>query len=295
MLQLRAVFALILVSAALPTYAEVPLPPHMLAPEHWADDNLAIGWVGHASVLIKMTGTFILTDPTFNDRVGVELGPLTIGPERLVQPALPVERVPKLAAVLISHAHFDSLDLPSLRQLSHDTTLIAPPKCSDLLGDLGFAHYIELAWGERVTIDGVTIEAVPVNHWGKRYPWGQWRGYNGYLLSKDGANVLFASDTAYTHEFARFAEHGPPLSVAILGDGAYDPWIGNHANPEQVWQMFEESHAQFLIPIHWGTFRLGKEPLGDAMRRLLAAAGPDADRVVIREIGGEWSWRHPIQ
>lgn len=295
MLRLPVILVLLAASAALQVHAEVPLPPHMLMPRDWADDNLAVGYVGHASVLVKMTGTFILTDPAFNDRVGIKLGPLTIGPERLVKPALPVEQLPKLAAVLITHAHFDSLDLPSLRQLSGDTTLIAPSNCADLLGDLGFAQYVELAWGERVTVDGVVIEAVPVNHWGKRYPWGEWRGYNGYLLSKDGAHVLFASDTAYTHEFARFAESGPPLTVAILGNGAYDPWIRNHANPEQVWQMFQESHAQFLIPVHWETFRLGKEPLGDAMRRLLAAAGSDADRVVIREIGGEWSYRHPIQ
>jgi L-ascorbate metabolism protein UlaG (beta-lactamase superfamily) len=285
---------LILLGVATQVYAEVPLPPHMLAPERWADDNLAVGYVGHASVLIKMTGTFVLTDPAFNDRVGVTVGPLTIGPQRVVKPALPVRQVPNLAAVLITHAHFDSLDLSSLRQLAHDTTLIAPPKCDDLLADLGFARYVELGWGERIAVGGVSIEAVPVNHWGKRYPWDGWRGYNGYLLSKDGANVLFASDTAYTPEFRRFAD-GPALTVAILGTGAYDPWVRNHANPEQVWQMFRESHAQFLIPVHWDTFRLGQEPLGDAMRRLLAAAGDDADRVVIREIGGEWSWRHPPQ
>jgi L-ascorbate metabolism protein UlaG (beta-lactamase superfamily) len=291
----RVVATLVLVGVAPPAFAEVPPPPHMLAPERWAEDNLAVGYVGHASVLIKMSGTLVLTDPAFHDRVGVSLGPLTIGPQRLVKPALPLDRLPKLAAVLISHPHFDSLDLPSLRRLPRDTTLIAPPKCDDLLGDLGFARYIELAWGDRVTVDGVTIEAVPVKHWGKRLPWGQWRGYNGYLLSKDGAHVLFASDTAYTRAFRRFAEQGPPLTAAILGNGAYDPWIRNHADPEQVWQMFRESHARFLIPIHWDTFRLGKEPVGDAMRRLLAAAGAEADRIVIREIGGEWSWRHAEQ
>lgn len=268
------------------------MPAQMLAPERWADDNLAVGYIGHASVLIKLSGTFILTDPTFNDRVGVSIGPLTIGPQRLVKPALALERLPHPAAVLISHPHFDSLDLPSLRRLPRATTLIAPPQCSDLLGDLGFERLIELGWGERVTVDGVTIEAVAVNHWGKRVPWGQWRGYNGYLLSKAGVNVLFASDTAYTPSFARFRQHGPELSAAIFGNGAYDPWIRNHASPEQVWQMFQESGARFLIPIHWDTFRLGREPVGDAMRRLLLAAGAQADRIVIRAIGAEWSWRH---
>ena len=79
--------------------------------------------------------------------------------------------------------------------------------------------------------------------------------------------------------------------VAILGIGAYDPWIWNHQDPEQAWQTFVQSGAQHLIPVHWDTFRLGKEPLGDAMRRLLAAAGPDARRIVIREIGSTWALR----
>jgi L-ascorbate metabolism protein UlaG (beta-lactamase superfamily) len=104
--------------------------------------------------------------------------------------------------------------------------------------------------------------------------------------------VLFASDTAYTASLGAFArERG--ATVAILGTGAYDPWIMNHADPEQVWRMFEESGAEWLVPVHWDTFRLGKEPLGDAMRRLLAAAGSDAERVVIRGIGDTWTMPLP--
>lgn len=100
--------------------------------------------------------------------------------------------------------------------------------------------------------------------------------------------VLFASDTAYTPALGAAArERG--VSVAIIGNGAYDPWIANHADPEQVWRMFGESGADYLVPVHWDTFRLGKEPLGDAMRRLLAAAGPQADRVVVRSIGQTWT------
>jgi L-ascorbate metabolism protein UlaG (beta-lactamase superfamily) len=138
----------------------------------------------------------------------------------------------------------------------------------------------------------VTIEAVPVNHWGKRWPWERWRGYNGYLLSRGDVRVLFASDTAYTASLGAFArERG--ATVAILGTGAYDPWIMNHADPEQVWRMFEESGAEWLVPVHWDTFRLGKEPLGDAMRRLLAAAGSHAERVVIRGIGDTWAMPMP--
>jgi len=279
------VLAWLLVASAGGCGAEPPPPPHLLAPERWGNDVLAIGWVGHATVLVKLAGTTILTDPALFERIGVTLGPLTIGPRRIVAPAVPLERLPSLDAVVITHAHMDSLDLPTLRALPKDATLVAPTDCRSLLGDLGFRSYVELGWGERTTVGGVTIEAVPVRHWGRRWPWGVARGYNGYLFRKDGVNVLFASDTAYTKDFARLRD--TRLDVAIFGNGAYDPWHGNHANPEEVWQMFLDSGARYLVPIHWDTFRLGREPLGDAMRRLTAAAGPDANRIVIDEIGGE--------
>jgi L-ascorbate metabolism protein UlaG (beta-lactamase superfamily) len=100
--------------------------------------------------------------------------------------------------------------------------------------------------------------------------------------------VLFASDTAYTPVLGSVAR-ARGIAAAIIGNGAYDPWIANHASPEQVWRMFEESGAVHLLPVHWDTFRLGKEPLGEAMRRLLTAAGSRADAVVIRRIGETWT------
>lgn len=268
--------------------AAVPPAPEQLTPETWGNARLAAGYVGHATVLLSLSGTVFLTDPAFFDRVGVVLGPLTLGPRRVVAPALTLARLPHPAAIVITHAHMDSLDLRSLRALPRDVTLVAPTGCRDLLGGLGFRDYVELAWGERTTVDGVTIEAVPVSHWGRRLPWGRNRGYNGYLFTRDDVRVLFASDTASTTLFDRFRSAEAPLDLAILGNGAYDPWIRNHANPEQVWRMFVASGARWLMPVHWDTFRLGREPLGDAMRRLEAAAGADGGRIVIDHIGGQW-------
>ncbi len=239
-------------------------------------------------MLIDFGGTRILTDPTFFDRIGVRIGPVTIGPKRVVRSALAPDELPPLDAVVVSHAHLDSLDLPSLRRLASVPLLVLPVRTSDIVRNLDFPRVVELGWGERVDVGPVTIEAVEVNHWGRRWPWGHWRGYNGYVFGRGGERVLFASDTAYTPKLGATAR-ARGVTVAIIGNGAYDPWIANHADPEQVWQMFEESGARWLIPVHWDTFRLGKEPLGDAMRRLLRAAGSDADRVVIREIGGTWS------
>ena len=266
-----------------------PVPPSIRpTPQAWSRDDLNVAWIGHASVLIGFGGTTILTDPAFFDRVGVQLGPLTIGPERLVEPALRPAELPPLDVVLVSHAHMDSLDRPSLRTVSSAALLVVPPRTRDLVDDLGFAHVVELGWGERLQAGDVEIEGIELCHWGKRWPWGGWRGYNGYLLSRRDTRVLFASDTAYTDAIGRLGSMRP-LAAAIIGNGAYDPWIRNHADPEQVWQMFRESGARVLIPIHWDTFRLGREPLGDALARLLAAAGPDQARVVVRRIGETWT------
>jgi L-ascorbate metabolism protein UlaG (beta-lactamase superfamily) len=265
--------------------ATVPTAP---SPATWSTSDLNVAWLGHASVLVGFGGTMILTDPAFFERIGVAIGPLTIGPRRLVEAALRPEDLPPLDAVVISHAHMDSLDLPSLRAVAGAPLLVMPPRTRDLVENLGFARAVELGWGETVAAGGVTIEAVEVKHWGKRWPWERWRGYNGYLFTKGDTTVLFASDTAYTPALGRLGR-GRTISAAIIGNGAYDPWIRNHASPEQVWRMFTESGARALIPIHWDTFRLGKEPLGNALARLLTAAGPEAARIVVRRIGETWT------
>lgn len=265
--------------------AEPPLTPH---PSGWLPTDLNIAYLGHASALVGFAGTTLLTDPAFFERIGIDVGCVTLGPKRLVRAALAPQELPPLDAVVLSHAHMDSLDRPSLRRVADAPLLVVPPRTGDLVRDLGFARVVELGWGEEIVVGGVTIEAVRVKHWGKRWPWGVQRGYNGYVLSGGGRTVLFASDTAYTEAIGELAEKRR-IDAAIIGNGAYDPWIMNHANPEQVWRMFRESKACYLLPIHWGTFRLGKEPVGEAMERLLAAAGDEADRIVIRRIGETWT------
>src|SRR5262249_45935655 len=157
----------------------------------WSSGDVTIAWLGHASVLIDFGGTWLLTDPTFFDRVGVQVGPLTIGPCRVVAPALMPAALPRLDAILVSHAHMDSLDPPSLRAVAGTPLLVTPARTRDLVDDLGFAEVRELAWGEQVTVGGVEVEAVELAHWGKRWPWDGWRGYNGYLLRRGGTTLLF--------------------------------------------------------------------------------------------------------
>jgi L-ascorbate metabolism protein UlaG (beta-lactamase superfamily) len=110
------------------------------------------------------------------------------------------------------------------------------------------------------------------------------RGYGGYLLRKNGRSVLFAGDTAYTDVLTPLGAQGR-IDLAILPIGAYDPWIANHASPEQAWAMFKALRAEYVLPVHHSTFRLSREPAGEPIRRFLAAAGPERWRVLTPEIG----------
>jgi len=145
----------------------------------------------------------------------------------------------------------------------------------------------ELRWGERTSVNGLTVTAMGANHWGKRWPWGRVYGFNSYVLEKNGRRMLLACDSAITDLFG--ALHQNPPEVAAFSIGAYDPWIRNHANPEQVWTMFVQTGARYLVPLHWGTFRLSKEPMDEPMRRLVAAAGGESNRIVLRKIGLTWT------
>jgi L-ascorbate metabolism protein UlaG (beta-lactamase superfamily) len=132
------------------------------------------------------------------------------------------------------------------------------------------------------------VESVEVRHWGARMVTDRHRGYGGYLLTRNGTTVLFAGDTAYTDAFDRL---GRNLSVelAILPIGAYNPWIANHASPEQAWRMFQGLGARYLLPVHHSTFRLSREPLEEPLERLRASAGADSWRIVAPEVGSTWS------
>jgi L-ascorbate metabolism protein UlaG (beta-lactamase superfamily) len=275
-----AALALVPSSAAVDP-AAAPAKP---TPLSWAASDLNVSWLGHATVLVGFHGTNLLIDPVLFDRIGLTLGGVTIGPKRLVGAALSPDELPRLDAVLISHAHMDHLDLPSLRAVAAAPLLVVPERTRDVVEGLGFTRVVELPWGAAVESGGVTIEALRVEHWGRRWPWEGWRGYDGFLITRDGVSVLFASDTAYADYLAPLAR-ARNVDVMILGIGAYDPWIWNHLSPEQAWQTFADSGARWLVPVHYDVFRLGKEAVGEAMRRLVAATGADAGRIAIRRVG----------
>jgi L-ascorbate metabolism protein UlaG (beta-lactamase superfamily) len=263
----------------------IPAAPHRPDPRSWSDDRLTAAWLGHATVLLNFYGTWVLTDPVLESRVGIGRGRAKLGPRRLVKPALRARELPPLDLLLLSHAHMDHTDLGTLCSLRRDVPVVVQPGNRDLVKR--FRRVEELAWGERTAVDGVVVESVEVRHWGARMIADRHRGYGGYLLARDDRTVLFAGDTAFTDAFDRLGAR-VKVDLAILPIGAYDPWIANHASPEQAWRMFKGLGAKYLLPVHHSTFRLSREPVEEPMQRLLAAAGTERWRVIDSGIGATW-------
>lgn len=262
-------------------------PPAPFRPDlgNWNDQSLAAAWLGHATVLLRIGGMTILTDPVLCNRVGIGLGLITGGPRRHVAPALGVRELPRIDLMLISHAHYDHLDRPTLVRLDKNIPVITAGGTFDLIRDLGFRSVAELRWGESTTLRGVTVTAQKVAHWGARTFYDSHRGFNAYLIEAGKRRVLYGGDTAY-HDY--FKEVGK-VDLAVLGIGGYDPYLASHATPEQAWAMANHLNADHLLPMHHSTFRLSHEPTGEPLERLLTVAGSGRDRLAMTRVGGQWS------
>jgi L-ascorbate metabolism protein UlaG (beta-lactamase superfamily) len=194
-----------------------PIAPALAKPEpaKWSDARVTLAWLGHSTVLINFFGVKILTDPVLFPRVGIRVPGFTIGPKRLIAPALQFDEVPGIDLVLLSHAHFDHFDLRTLRCFDENTRVITARATGDLLRRTRFREITELDWNERKTFktgaSKIDIVAFPVKHWGARKQRDTYRGYNGYLIeSRDGGSrrIIFAGDTAMTDSFAELRREG---------------------------------------------------------------------------------------
>jgi L-ascorbate metabolism protein UlaG (beta-lactamase superfamily) len=198
--------------------------------------------------------------------------------------------------VLVTHAHFDHLHRPSLRAIVHNNmrtrgkapAIIVPSHVTDLVSDLGFSEIIELDWWKNSRHGSLSVTHVPARHWGARILKDSHRGYGGYVLRAGQHSVYHAGDTAY---FAGFREIGKRLSpeLALLPIGAYNPptFRNVHADPGDATRAFLDLNARWMVPMHYGTFRLSHEPVDEPLQLLeqeARAAGIE-DRVVVLEEG----------
>ncbi len=257
-------------------------------PKRWSNSRITAAWLGHSTVLLNFYGIHILTDPVLFARCGVRLPAMTIGPKRLTEAALTVDELPPIDVVLLSHAHFDHFDLRTLHRLPRVADVVTAPNTRDLLRWTFFRSKTELRWGAATTLQrpngAVRIRAFPVKHWGARLRNDDYRGYNGYIIEREGHRIIFAGDTAMTDSFESLRRQRT-YDLAIMPIGAYDPWIRSHATPEQAVVMADAAGAAHIMGVHHQTFRLSAEPLREPIERLEAALQREPARLALREIG----------
>lgn len=260
-------------------------PPVFPDPNSWGSRGLYAAWLGHSTVLLKIDGFTILTDPILSKRAGLDLRVCTVGVRRRVAPPLTFEKLPHIDLILLSHAHMDHFDIPSLRRLaSSRTSIITAPHTTEFLRPKRYREVRELSWGEVWRHGPAACKAFEVNHWGARYRSDTFRGYNGYLIEAAGRRVLFAGDTAFTDAF-RPLRSTRPIDLAIMPIGAYNPMVHRHCTPEQAWRMAADAGAEHFLPVHHQTFRLSFEPYFEPIERLHGIAGRYASQIVASRIG----------
>ncbi len=270
--------------------AEIGRPitsPHFTpTPGAWDANALTACWLGHSTVLLNFYGVNILTDPVLCRRIGAHVHLGTVGPKRLVAPALTLPQLPPIDLILLSHAHMDHLDLPTLGYFSASTQVVTAQNTSDLLVKTKLKKVTELSWGEKAIVrtrhGSVHVEAFEVRHWGARWQHDKYRGYNGYILEREGKKFIFGGDTALCRNFRNLRPKGP-FELAIMPIGSYKPWLHSHCNPEQAVFMANNAGAKYLLPIHFKTFILGKEGQTEPMKRLSLAL--EKERIALRDIG----------
>jgi L-ascorbate metabolism protein UlaG (beta-lactamase superfamily) len=267
---------------------DVPAAPHTPGPATWSDNAITLAWLGHATVLVNFYGVRILTDPVLFSRIGVDVGIGSLGPLRLVSCALAAEALPEIDLVLVSHAHFDHLDTPSLAAVRGRPAAVMAASTADLLPRDNYSSVTELRWNESTTVrtprGGVLVRAIEVKHWGARLQRDTYRGYTGFVVEREGRKLLVGGDTASTPVFAEHRRYGP-FDAAIMPIGAYDPWIRNHCTPEQAVAMTNAAGARLFVPVHHQSFQLSREPLHEPIERAQAALANEHDRLAVRAIG----------
>ncbi len=252
---------------------------------------LSATWLGHATALVEVDGYRILTDPVWSERCSPAR---SIGPRRLHPPPLPVESLPALDAVVISHDHHDHLDMPSVQNLARTqrALFVTPLGVGAHLRAWGIpaSRIVELDWHASTEIGELTLTCTPARHYSGRFLsrnntlWASW------VIRGPRHRAYFGGDSGYTGTFADIgAAHGP-FGLTLLPIGAYNKaWPDIHMNPEEAVQSHTDLNGDtsgVLVPIHWCTFRLAPHPWAEPADRLVAAAADAGVEVAVPRPGG---------
>ena len=256
--------------------------------------NPSITWIGHSTMLVRMDGVTFLTDPIFSERAS----PVGFaGPKRLVPPGVPLQELPEVDFVLLSHDHYDHTDLPSVQALAaRGVRFIVPLGLGELVRSAG-GDAVELDWWQTYEIGDIRIHCVPAQHFcGRALADGNHRLWAGWVVEGPTHRFYHAGDTGYFNGFTDIGRRFGPIDLAAIPIGAYDPrpiMRSVHLNPEEAIQAAVDLRAARVIGMHFGTFDLTDEPLDEPPQRFHAAAeahGLDPDRAWTLNVGESRRW-----
>ncbi len=250
-----------------------------------ARSSASLTWIGHATYALRLGGKLVVTDPIWSARVGTT--------RRLAPPGVTLERMPRVDVVTISHAHYDHLDLPTLRRIGPEALYVVPKDVGEVLRGAGLPRVVELGWWETYRTGELAITLVPAQHWSMRVPWDRNRRlWGGFVVEGPEGFAYHAGDTAMNEAmFAEIARRFPRLDWAMLPIGAYDPtWFmqAQHMGPEEAARAFELLGARTFCAMHWGTFKLTDEPPGEPPQRVRARwdeLGWERERLWVFDMG----------
>ena len=240
-----------------------PLRPDLLSHD---GADFQVTWIGHASFLIQTEGMNVLVDPVWSRWLGLL--------KRVRHPGLEIEDLPPIHAVLITHAHFDHLHLRALKKIGNGQPIIVPHGVGKLVKGRGFGEIVEMDLWAKVQLGPLEITFTPSKHWGARMGLDVNRGFGGFLIrNESGRTVYHCGDSAYFEGFTEIGNHSD-VHLAMLPIGAYQAMSGRevHMNPEEALTAFSDLRAGHMVPMHYGTFPLGGEPMDEPLQRLLAAS-----------------------
>ena len=242
--------------------------------EKYKNDNY-VAWIGHATFLIKLGDTTIITDPLFSKNSG----PLIFGPKRYVESAIKLNEIPKTDLFLLTHNHYDHLDYSTVRDFPHKKSkVLVPLKLSKYFTRNGFKDVNELDWYDEIKVNDLKITFLPAVHWSKRTLtdtnktlWGN------FLIEYKDKKILFACDTGYGNIYKELGEKYGPIDLTFINIGAYDfrPMFEKsvyHTNPEEALNIAQDLKSKKVIGMHWGTVVLSLEPIMEPPIRFKANA-----------------------
>jgi N-acyl-phosphatidylethanolamine-hydrolysing phospholipase D len=258
--------------------------------------NPSTTWIGHSTLLVQLGGLNILTDPQWSDRASpVSWG----GPSRLSPPGLAFADLPPIDVALISHDHYDHLDLSTVKRLAeaHDPLFLVPLGLKHWFTQNGMHRVEELDWWNAREYRGVTFTCVPAQHFSQRtLSDGNRRLWASWVVARGERRFYFSGDTGYFSGFEEIGKRLGPFDLAAIAIGAYIPaeiMKAVHTSPEDAVQASLDLKARTLLGIHWGTFDLAEEPLDEPPQRMLAEAarrGIDPGHAWIFKIGETRTW-----